>query len=287
MMLLGYGMYKSYMDPLHLVWDLDNTILCSVTPIPHDDTLAQQWWLDSFDHIDDDFPFVNNNHPNTRTYWRPGARLALHVCRLFAIQHVYTTAQGSYTTNILNQIDPNRTLFHTVIHRDMVPSSVQKGKDLQRILATVIDNYKRNDTQQQQEQEPPATTTDNDKSSSSLVSSSSSSSLLHRILLLDDRVKNFTPQQGWNGLHVVPFQLLTRTNDNNNDNNNNNNNNPTKTTLVFDGNEYLRQGREVLRMVGIAIACLIATDVRWVLAQVRSKEHQKQFPTQTYNDNHP
>ena len=133
---VAYGTYKAKYDPPHLVWDLDNTILCSVSPTPKSTTTSARGateasspatdidiYLDSFEHIDDDFPFESDDVPNTKTYWRPGARLALSLCSYFAVQHVYTTAQGTYTDNILNQIDTNRTffilLYIVILHRNL------------------------------------------------------------------------------------------------------------------------------------------------------------------------
>jgi NLI interacting factor-like phosphatase len=188
--LSAYGTYKAAYDPLHLVWDLDNTILCSVSPLPITSDDADDRIFDSFDQIDDDFPVDNEHTPNTRTYWRPGARTALSFCSLFAIQHVYTTAQSTYTSNVLDELDPNRTFFHTVIHRDMEPASVQQGKDLSLIEKSVL-----------------ATAADGKESSSSTTTATTSLSLMNRIVLLDDRVKNFAPQDGQNGIHVFPFQV--------------------------------------------------------------------------------
>jgi hypothetical protein len=87
--------------------------------------------LEHFDQIDDDFPFNPTTlEPNTRTYFRPGARAALQICSYFGILHVYTAAQESYTNNILKQLDPDRRLFDKVIHRDDYPAIVKEGKDL-------------------------------------------------------------------------------------------------------------------------------------------------------------
>jgi len=35
-------------------------------------------------------------------------------CGLFCTQHVFTAAQGSYTKNILDHLDPDATIFETV-----------------------------------------------------------------------------------------------------------------------------------------------------------------------------
>ena len=194
----GFGTYKSQTDPVHLFWDLDNTLLCSITPIPtisdlRDDggtscdgedgkptskcpvspsnivsLLPTAPSLDYFDQIDDDFPYdAETLAPNTRTFWRPGARAALKLCSCFAVIHVYTAAQGTYTANILDALDPDRNLFGKgarIIHRDDYPQIVRNGKDLR-------------------------VGTDN----------------MQRAILFDDRVKNFEPQNHKNGIPVVPF----------------------------------------------------------------------------------
>ncbi|KAL7447547.1 hypothetical protein ACHAWC_000001, partial [Mediolabrus comicus] len=118
----GWAGYKSKTDPVHLFWDLDNTILCSVTPLPSFTTTTSTRiapTLHHFDQIDDDFPYNKSTlEPNTRTYFRPGARTALYLCSKFAVCHVYTAAQESYTTNILNELDPTKELFKGfVLHR--------------------------------------------------------------------------------------------------------------------------------------------------------------------------
>lgn len=166
----GYATYKARTDPPHLFWDLDHTLLCSVTPLPtstssssgNTNTVSN---TDYFDQIDDDFPHdPQTNAPNTRTYIRPGARGALKFCGLFGVNHVFTAAQGTYTRNILANLDPDGTIFETVTHRDDLPSIVQKGKDL-----------------------------------------SLRSDRLDRAILYDDRTYNFLPQNYRNGIEVKPY----------------------------------------------------------------------------------
>lgn len=87
--------------------------------------------LEHFDQIDDDFPYDRKTlEPNTRTYFRPGARTALQLCSYFAVMHVYTAAQETYTNNIMKELDPNGQLFSKVLHRDEYPAIVKDGKDL-------------------------------------------------------------------------------------------------------------------------------------------------------------
>lgn len=118
--------YKRQTDPLHIFWDLDHTLLCSVSPIPAGDARGSY-----FDQIDDDFPY-EGSAPNTRTFWRPGARAALAACGVFATQHVFTAAQDTYTANIMRELDGSA--FATVTTRDGVPSCVKRGKDLSLVV---------------------------------------------------------------------------------------------------------------------------------------------------------
>lgn len=169
-----YAAYKARYDPPHLVWDLDNTLLCSVTPHPggaEKDGTAKACVYPSdpstyFDQIDDDFAY-EPGVPNTRTFWRPGARTALSICGLFGVQHVCTAAQGTYTANVLRELDPDGTIFNSVIHRDAAPGIIKAGKDL------------------------------------SLVTNR-----MDRALLFDDRTRNFAPQGGTNGIHVAPYDKV-------------------------------------------------------------------------------
>lgn len=211
----AYATYKAKYDPPHLVWDLDATILCSVTPI----TRATNYHsFESFDQIDDDFPF-ESNVPNTRTYWRPGARAALQLFRYFAVQHVFTAAQETYTEHILDEMD--RSLFHTIIHRDQIKQP--NGKDLQHIVHSFGSN---NSTEFPCE--------------------------LHRCILFDDRTKNFSPQRGQNGVHVVPFE-------------------------VTNSSGSVEEYKEIARWFWISSLALLVPDVRTILPYFRSDDHAKRF----------
>lgn len=222
----AYTAYKAKYDPPHLVWDLDNTLLCSVTPVSAAVALDADKRLDSFDQVDDDFPY-GHNCPNTRTYWRPGARAALVFFRHFAVQHVFTAAQGTYTENILNQT--NRLLFHTVIHRDLVKQP--QGKDLEHIVRSVHET------------------------SQKLNEAASKACGVHRCVLFDDRLQNFIPQNGENGVQVRPFELEGK--------------------KVSNIKNYF----EIARWGIISLLALLVPDVRTVLLCFRSKDHQKFFET--------
>jgi len=177
---LAYGAWVRKTRPLHIVWDLDATLLCSISPIVKAPPgLRKGSW---FDQIDDDFAF-QPGEPNTRTVWRPGARFLLRVLDLFTTQHVYTAAQGTYTENITRELERAPCVarglcpslpFATVLHRDIVPHhdhhktpGVPRGKDLRHIVG-------------------------------------GSDEALARAILFDDRVTNFEPQPR-NGVHVRPF----------------------------------------------------------------------------------
>lgn len=221
---LGYAVYKAKFDPPHIVWDLDETLLYSVCPLPNgkaadnldDDDDDNKYPKDpsrSFDHIDDDFPF-EPGVPNTRTFWRPGAKLALRICRLFCHQSVFTAAQSSYTTNIMAQLgnQASSALFDNIIHRDMV--SVRDGKDLSHISKDRMD----------------------------------------RLLLFDDRVKNFAPQNGSNGIHVLAYN----------------------DRRLKDEN-IVEEFQEIFRWIGIALLALLVPDVRQIVPYFLSSDHKERY----------
>ena len=218
----SYPAYKAKCVPPHVIWDLDNTILCSISPHPcssgessdeiqkNDEVNVAPLPTDSsryFDQIDDDFPFEDNS-PNTRTYWRPGAKAALQFC----VQHVYTTAQRTYTENIMAKLDPKGELFQTIVHRDLRPDSVKRRKDLS-IFTDRLD----------------------------------------RAILFDDKIKNFQPQYGKNGIQTKPYD----------------------EAAVRGGDAT--QMLEMARLVGISTMTLVATDVRDIVPFFNSQEHRERF----------
>jgi len=244
--LLAFASYKSQSDPVHIFWDLDHTILCSISPIPDNQDsegnsdipkqnnnsskcpvapsnlvsllLPPPPKLHHFDQIDDDFPYDDKTlAPNTRTYFRPGALLALKLCNMFGTIHVYTAAQETYTNNILNELKNSyyRIVFQEVLHRDQFPLIVSEGKDLN----VVGDRYN-----------------------------------LHRSILFDDRTSNFRPQNYENGIAVVPFA-------------------PERVQKILDGSwiVYLEELMEMSRLVSIAFwsSTHLSGDVRRVVAWVR------------------
>ena len=91
--------YQAARDPLHVVWDLDSTLISSHS-LPDAERFGSR---DSFDQFDDDFPAAGGPH-NTRTFHRPWAALALAALDGFAVQHVFTAAQASYTANVLAEL---------------------------------------------------------------------------------------------------------------------------------------------------------------------------------------
>ena len=92
----GGGLWAAFQAkyrPLHIVWDLDNTLLLSLTPLSKGVAATKNLPAERyFDITDDDFPFVEGQ-PNTRTTFRPGARAALAFLGIFCTQHVFTAAQ--------------------------------------------------------------------------------------------------------------------------------------------------------------------------------------------------
>lgn len=171
----SYVYYQTSQSPLHVVWDLDHTLLCSVTPLEKGKAAAaaaSRPPSSYFDQIDDDFDFREGT-PNTRTFLRPGAHAALRFVGTFATQHIYTAAQATYTNNILEHLDPKGEIFATVTHRDIVPHQewdplAKEGKDLRMIPGV------------------------------------NESILPVRMILFDDRLYNFTPQPA-NGIHVRSY----------------------------------------------------------------------------------
>mmetsp|Transcript_20741 Transcript_20741/g.28838 ORF Transcript_20741/g.28838 Transcript_20741/m.28838 type:complete len:88 (-) Transcript_20741:170-433(-) len=80
-----------------------------------------------------------------------------------------------------------------------------------------------------------------------------------RILLFDDRIRNFTPQPK-NGIHVQPYQVQDHE--------------------LENFNNYLNEWKEMTRLCFAAVLCLYSSDVRSVLQYscFRSNEHHAKFP---------
>ncbi len=255
--LTGYTSYKANTDPIHIFWDLDHTILCSISPLPnqnhHDDPSVSSFLpppsIDYFDQIDDDFPYNTETlTPNTRTYFRPGAKLALWVCSKLGTCHVYTAAQESYTWNILSELDPKREVFKGfVLHRTDHPRIVREGKDLTVVMGTNANGASNaNDT------------------------TSSNDIRLERAILFDDRVSNFKPQKYENGVSVVPFNeqrlikcassIISNSNDEKN-----------CYSAMDNWAAYIDEVKEMARLVGISVwgTVHLSGDVRKVVGWVR------------------
>ena len=162
----AYVAYQRRQRPLHIAWDLDETLICSIHPLRRAKGATLATPSERFvDIVDDDFEF-KDGVPNMRTVLRPGVRSALRVLGLFSTQHVFTAAQGSYTEQVLALVDPERTIFESVLHRDLVPQP--NGKDLTNLADThgALD--------------------------------------MSRTVLFDNRVYNFEPQPA-NGVHVRDY----------------------------------------------------------------------------------
>ena len=291
--LTGWTGYKSKTDPVHLFWDLDHTILCSVTPLPsttttidgsdnnrqnngssHDKAsssyLPTPPTLHHFDQIDDDFPYNKSTlEPNTRTYFRPGAQTALYLCSKFAVCHVYTAAQESYTTNILNELDPTRELFKGfVLHRCDYPKIVKEGKDLTVVMMSRSGGV--GDTNN---------TDDGDIREDYMNNNEDEHAIrLERAILFDDKISNFIPQRYENGVSVIPFSLKRLNNCiGSNTNENDDNSSSSSATIgatVKNWAAYLDEIKEMSRLVGISLWATVhfSGDVRKVVGWVRKME---------------
>ena len=297
--LTGWAGYKSKTDPVHLFWDLDHTLLNSVTPLPtktttstnndkirenndSSDGRASSSLLSSliptppklhhFDQIDDDFPYNKSTlEPNTRTYFRPGAQTALYICSKFAICHVYTAAQESYTTNILNELDPTKELFKGfVLHRCDYPKIVKEGKDLTVVM--IDHSGGGGDT----DNTDAATREDHNNNEND-----EHAIRLERAILFDDKISNFIPQRYENGVSVIPFSLKrlnncigNNTSDNDNNNSSSSSSSPTIGATVKNWTAYLDEIKEMSRLVGISLWATVhfSGDVRKVVGWVRRME---------------
>jgi hypothetical protein len=302
--LTGWAGYKSKTDPVHLFWDLDHTILCSVTPLPtttttsaaiddsdirekdssSNDKASSSSLLPSliptpptlhhFDQIDDDFPYNKSTlEPNTRTYFRPGARTALYLCSKFAVCHVYTSAQESYTTNILNELDPTRELFKGfVLHRCDYPKIVKEGKDLTVVMMDRSNGGGGGDTNNINDDTREDYMNNNEDDEHAIR--------LERAILFDDKISNFIPQRYENGVSVIPFSLKRLNScigNNTSDNDDNNNISSSASTIgatVKNWTAYLDEIKEMSRLVGISLWATVhfSGDVRKVVGWVRKME---------------
>jgi len=272
--LTGWTSYKANTDPLHIFWDLDHTILCSVTPLPSDHTANDEKHNDTngggeesslikpptihhFDQIDDDFPYTPLTVANTRTYFRPGAKVALWLCSKLGICHVYTAAQESYTMNILQELDPNKEVFRgVVLHRTGYPRIVRDGKDLTVVMGGGASN-------------------DDDNGGSNTDKKESNDIRLKRAILFDDKVSNFKPQKYENGVSVLPFseerlnKCLSSTNKNSSSSSSSSNEN--YHCVMDNWTAYLQEVKEMARLVGISVwgTVHLSGDVRKVVDWVR------------------
>lgn len=230
----SYLLWLRKKRPLHIVWDLDGTLICSIHPLDEGVRCSKihDHHLEYIDITDDDFAH-EPNVPNTRTFLRPGVRWLLQFVGWIAErQHVYTAAQGTYTDAVLKLIDPKKTIFNHIIHRDDIPHhdhtrGASRGKDLRHILLR-INNENRT---------PPATEMEN---ASKIMNN-------HRIILLDDRFYNFEPQPFY-GIHVHPYG-------------------PGKLQLTNDITDH-----EWLRLAWIVFLVSFVWDVPFILQWFQSKE---------------
>ena len=76
---------------------------------------------------------------------------------------------------------------------------------------------------------------------------------LDRAILFDDKIKNFCPQSGKNGIQTKPYDEAA--------------------VRGGDATQIL----EMARLVGISAMALVATDVRDIVPFFNSKEHRERF----------
>ena len=132
------------------------------------------------------------------------------------------------------------------------------AKDVNRKTATAASSSSENDV----------VTTDNTNTSDQ------STPMMNRLILFDDRTKNFTPQNGENGVHVIPYEIKDVFTSENSDKASGIKTTSLPVSFLF------QEGKEVGRFAVISILALLASDVRSILPYFRSTEHNKRFPPQ-------
>ena len=131
-----------YMNPLHIIWDLDYTILASHSLPKCNDKYSIKIYPDYFDQIDDDYPF-QDNIPNTRTWFRQYAKLVINILSYMCYQHIFTSAQETYTCNILKALkeQTGNEYFKIIKHRDLYPPLfLRNGKSIFEIINGLTNN---------------------------------------------------------------------------------------------------------------------------------------------------
>jgi len=125
------------LHPLHIVWDLDDTVIksdhiCNVTDQTLKCTILSQHSY-HFEHIDDDLM-----HFKTRI--RPHARPVLFLLSLVSRQYIFTAASRGYMENVARVVDPRGNIFTKKLSSSDFPKgTLRNGKDI-RLL---VDNPKR------------------------------------------------------------------------------------------------------------------------------------------------
>lgn len=179
-------LYQKHFNPLHIIWDLDATILASHLLGSKADDFDTNEFPDYFDQVDDDFPYENWDTPNTRTWFRPFAKTVLKILSFFTKQHVFTSAQESYTNNILNHLNKcNLNVFDKVLHRDLYKKGYLRkhGKNICEIIGYNDENGGDHDHDHDDGKENP---------------------LIKRTLLFDDQKRYLKPWPN-NGILVKPY----------------------------------------------------------------------------------
>jgi hypothetical protein len=125
--LLGVYFLFTLFHPLHLVWDLDQTLIRSVqrsqTGKPQKEEIFCSCWNKMY-HIDDD-------GITFETFMRPHARWLLSLFFLLRIkQYVFTSASQGYMNNVVTFLDPWGWIFESKKMWYEKGMDLTKGKDI-------------------------------------------------------------------------------------------------------------------------------------------------------------
>lgn len=130
------------MNPLQVVWDLDETLVSSRKLVHACGVPGSQiihLGATAVEHVDDNVHFVTTVRPHATQLlqalrWLPGCH-----------QHVSTTASPGYTSNVLELLDPQRKVFCGVATRQRssgkyVEAALPAGADPSKRRTILIDN---------------------------------------------------------------------------------------------------------------------------------------------------
>lgn len=132
--LFGFYCLWTYLAPLRIVWDLDETLISSQelgrTGMPQKEQV-QIVSQDSMQHIDDDgITFI--------TYIRPHAKKLLRLLKFLNVkQYVFTSASRGYMNNVVHFLDPDSRIFEPERLCFSPGVNLSGGKDI-RLLTPLI-----------------------------------------------------------------------------------------------------------------------------------------------------